>query len=316
MNSFENCKYNPLNRIDVSFVNYVNRRKKSSDNHMSEGVPDYAYAMDNELRQQMMKIPAFDKLCRYVSGTIETRMMHIKNQDSLAVGPNQFPEVYQMGVDCARILGIGIPNIYIEMDSSVNAYTYATDDNSPLLVITSGLLERMTPGELKAVIGHECGHIHNRHSVYTNVVNYVLSFAGNSIGGFLLTTASAAAMYAWSRAAEVTADRAALICSDNFEDAESVDKKFLYGAAFGEHEVNVEPLRKQLDMMMTSPTQIYELLDSHPGAIRRIIANMEFIECETLYNWRPEKKKPGQIMRSKEETDIRCKKFIGVFKKK
>lgn len=316
MGLMEDLTYNPLNKIDVSFMNYLNRRKKSADSHMVGGIPDYAYAMDNELRQQMMKIPSFDKLCRYVSGTIEARMMHLINQDSLAVGPNQFPEVYKMGADCAKILGIGIPNIYIEKSSAINAYTYATDDTSPLLVITSGLLERMTPGELKAVIGHECGHIHNRHSVYQNVVSYVLNYAGNSLGGVLLTTAASAVMNAWSRAAEVTADRAAIICSNDFEDTVKVHKKFLYGAAFGEYEVNIEPLRKQLEMMIDSPTHIYELMDTHPGAIRRIVADMEFMECETLYKWRPDKKIPGQIMRSKEETDIRCKKFIGVIKKK
>lgn len=316
MSLVNNFTYNPLDKIDVSFTNYLNKRRKSADNHMVSGVPDYAYAMDNELRQQMMKIPYFDKLCRYIFGTIETRMIHLKNQDALAVGPDQFPEVYKMGVECAKILGIGIPNIYIETNSSINAYTYATDDTSPILVITSGLLERVTPGELKAVIGHECGHSHNRHSVYQNVVNYVLSYAGNNIGGVLLTAASVAIMNAWSRAAEVTADRASIICSDNFEDTISLHKKLLYGAAFGEHEVNIEPLRKQLDMMIDSPTHIFELMDSHPAAIRRIVADMEFIECEILYKWRPDKKTPGQIMRSKEETDMRCKKFIGVIKKR
>lgn len=91
----------------------------------------------------------------------------------------------------------------------------------------------------------------------------------------------------------MTADRAALICAEDFEDVISGDKKLLYGAAFGEHEVQIEPLRRQLERMLKNPTAILELQNSHPATARRIVAEMEFMECETLYRWRPEKKQPG-----------------------
>lgn len=315
MQELEHFEDNPLDKIDVSFQHYLNRRKTASQNHMEGGIPDYAYDLDYELRQKMTAIPHFERMCRAVSGTIENRQLHIINQEGLAVGPQQFPEVYQAGVDCARILGIGIPNIYVVNNVQMNAYTCATDDASPLIVIYSGMLERMTNRELRAVIGHECGHIHNRHAVFQNVINILLGSAAGTLGGVLLTQAGAAAMLAWSRAAEVTADRAALICSEEFEDVISSDKKLLYGAAFGEHEVQIEPLRKQLERMLNSPTAFLELQNTHPGTARRLVAEMEFIECETLYRWRPEKKKPGQVMRTKKETDARCRKFIALLAK-
>lgn len=315
MQELEHFEDNPLDKIDVSFQHYLNWRKTTSQNHMEGGIPDYAYDLDYELRQKMTAIPHFERMCRAVSGTVENRQLHIINQEGLAVGPQQFPEVYQAGVDCARILGIGIPNIYVVNNVQMNAYTCATDDASPLIVIYSGMLERMTNRELRAVIGHECGHIHNRHAVFQNVINILLGSAAGTLGGVLLTQAGAAAMLAWSRAAEVTADRAALICSEEFEDVISSDKKLLYGAAFGEHEVQIEPLRKQLERMLNSPTAFLELQNTHPGTARRLVAEMEFIECETLYRWRPEKKKPGQVMRTKKETDARCRKFIALLAK-
>mgnify|MGYP005953417609 CR=1 FL=1 len=315
MQELELYEDNPLDKIDVSFQHYLNRRKNAHQKHLEGGIPDYAYDLDYELRQKMTAIPHFERMCKAVSGTIENRQLHIINQEGLAVGPDQFPEVYQAGVDCARTLGIGIPNIYVVNNVQMNAYTCATDDASPLIVIYSGMLERMTKRELKAVIGHECGHIHNRHAVFQNVIDILLGTATRTLGGVLLTQAGAAAMLAWSRAAEVTADRAALICSDEFEDVISGDKKMLYGAAFGDHEVQIEPLRKQLERMLNNPTAFLELQNTHPGTARRIVAEMEFMECETLYQWRPEKKQPGLPIRSKKETDARCRKFIALLAK-
>ena len=315
MGEYEVDKKSPLDRIDVSFAHYLNRRKGAAQSHLEGGIPDYAYDLDYELRQKMTAIPHFERMCRAVSGTIENRMLHIINQEGLAVGPDQFPEIYQAGVACARILGIGIPNIYVVNNVEMNAYTYATDDASPLIVLHSGIVERMTNRELRGIIGHECGHIHNRHSVFQNVIDILLGTMAGTIGGVLLTQAGAAAMLAWSRAAEVTADRAALICSEDFEDVISGDKKLLYGAAFGEHEVQIEPLRRQLERMLKNPTAILELQNSHPATARRIVAEMEFMECETLYRWRPEKKQPGQVMRRKKEADMRCRKFIALLAK-
>ena len=58
-----------------------------------------------------------------------------------------------------------------------------------------------------------------------------------------------------------------------------------------------------------------ELNYTHPLTIKRILADLEFAECETLYSWRPDLKKPGQLMRTQEQTDERCKKFIDVTSK-
>lgn len=308
-------RYNPLDRIDVGLIHYLEKRKKDAEARLTGGVPDYSYALDYELRQKMRQIPGFERICRYITNTVTVQQIHITNLEGIAVGPEQFPEIYQMGMECARILGIGIPNIFIINNTEINAWTYAADDAAPMIVITSAMLERMTPGELKAVIGHECGHIHNKHAVYKTVIRYVMSAKTNTIGGILLTGTALAAMKAWDRASEVTADRAALICADDFRDAVSVDEKLLYGAAFGKHTVNIEALRRQLEVIQSNPTQILELLNTHPGGIRRIVADMEFIECEILYRWRPDKKQPGQIMRSKRETDDRCKKYVSVLVK-
>lgn len=311
----------PLRNIDTSFNNYVRRKQQEESGHMEGGVPDYAFALDCELRKKLMQIPGLFTLGKKVLATYATREMHLMNQDGLAVGPDQYPELYQMGVDCARRLGIGVPNMYVIDRTSMNAYTIAADDISPVIVLHSGLIERMTPGEVKCVIAHECGHIHNNHAVLKYLVGNVLSAAGTStLAGLALTAANIALITFWTRAGEVTADRAALICADDVNDALWVNYKFMYGAALNNAPaMNLDALHRQLEEILASPTRIMEIGDmgslsfnDHPGSIRRIFTEMEFTECETFYRWRPELKKPGTIVRSKAETDGRCQKLVNI----
>ena len=239
----------------------------------------------------------------------------------MLVGPDQYPDVYQMGSDCARTLGIGIPNIYIVNDQTLNAYTIGTDDIEPLIVIHSGLYERMTPGELRCVIGHECGHIHNQHGIYNMLEQLMVAAGTTAVGLFstqlmsLMTMGAEYLLNVWSRAAEVTCDRAALICCSQIEDAYRVNAKLLYGAAIGDREsVNLEALKKQFEMQMETLVRLEELTSTHPTSVRRILAEMEFAQCEVFYQWRPELKEAGQKVRSRKETDERCKRYVEVLR--
>ena len=306
----------PLNRIDVRFSTYLANRKTEESGHMVNGVPDYSFDLDNELRQKLNNIPGFVSISKKICATLAARQIQIINQSGLAVGPNQFPEIYEMTVDCAKKLGIGVPNVFVENNPVMNAYTIASDDVSPIIVLYSGIVERLTPGELKCVIAHECGHIHNQHAIYKVVIDEILN-SGTGTLGTILSVANIALMQFWTRAGEITADRAALICADNVEDAENVNKKLLYGAMMNtDYQVNVEALREQLEVTLNNPTKILEVLSDHPNSIRRVLAEREFEECEIFYKWRPELKRPGMTMRSKEATEIRCKKLVNILDNK
>ena len=311
-------KTSPLQSIDTSFANYVMRRRTQEQSHMQDGVPDYAFALDYQLRQRLGQIPHFYALCKKVSATIENRQINLYNQKAVAVGPNQYSDIYNMGVDCAKRLGIGVPNIFIYSSMEMNAFTYASDNISPMIVLYTGIVDRMTPKEVKCVIAHECGHIHNQHLVYKNVINSVLS--GNSgLFGALLSIANIALMQFWTRACEITADRAGMICGDNVEDSINVQKKLLSGGTFNKEfreELDIDALREQLDAAIQNASKIYELFSDHPSSIRRIFCMKEFEECEVFYKWRSELKKPTGIVRDKSETDYRCQQLINIMDNK
>lgn len=309
----------PIRTINTSFENYVTRRKRELGAHMNGTVPDYAFSLDYELRKKLDQIPGFYSLCKKVTSTIENRQMQLINQRAMQVGPNQFPEIYQMGVECAHRLGIGVPNIYVENNTEMNAYTYASDDVSPLLVLYTGMVDRMMPGELKAVIGHECGHIHNQHLVYENVINKLLAGASGLTGSVVLSLANVALMQFWTRAAEVTADRAAVICADSFQDAFNVNAKLASGGTFNtayQRTADMNTICEQLSMTLDNPTRLLEIQNDHPSFARRVLCDKEFEKCEVLFNWRPEMKKCGMKIQTKEETDAKCKKYVNIVENK
>lgn len=316
----------PLIDMDYTFDSYLKKRKAYLSKHMAgNGLPDYAYKMDYEYRKKLDSVPGLYDAARKIGSTMVAQELQKANLSYLAVGPEQFPEIYQIACSCAKKLGIAIPNIYIRSEGVLNAYAYASDDVEPFIVITEFALERLTLGELQALIGHECGHVHNYHTTY-NILTAMLANAGligtSMIDQMLAQIFSAGVQLTlnmWSRAAEVSADRAAMICCDNIEDAFNLDKKLLYGAVKIEDKINteldIESLQKQLSVSYDSAIRFLELNSTHPATIKRILAEMEFAECETFYQWRPDLKKAGQTIRTKEETDLRCKKFIDVTSK-
>ena len=311
---------NPLSAINTSFHNYVLERKKAEKFHMDgNGLPDYAFALDYELRKKLDAIPNFYEISRKVAATYVSRELQLINQEAIAVTPKQFSEVYSIGQDCANILGIGIPNIYIKSSPVLNAYAYCTDDVEPLIVIHSALYERLTLGELKVVIGHECGHIHNMHGVYSIMASIL--FEGANIifsGGItrtmfnLVTLGAQFALRAWSRAREVTSDRAGMICCERLEDSYTAQAKLFYGAALGNHEINFDEIMKQLDMQKSNITKLLELTQTHPATARRIAAEKYFADCEVLYKWRPDLRQSGRTLFSRKRADELCKSCINI----
>jgi Zn-dependent protease with chaperone function len=311
---------NPTNSIDISFDRYVEERSYKVSLHTEGGIPDYAFATDYALRQKLKAIPGVYSFFKAVTSQVVPLQKQKLSMNSLKVGPSQYPDIYEMTKDCARTLGIGIPTVYIENSVGVmNAYAMATEDTEPLVILTSSIVERCTPQELKAIIGHECGHIHNNHGIYNIAANVLIN---ETIGrvplpiqvAALLSTSIRLALQAWSRAAEVTCDRAGIICCGEEESTSSVHAKLMSGGMLNRGEANIDEVMKQYEHFRSTPVRLLELGSTHPSSVRRIFAAKEFVNSEVYYKWHPEQKTPGQVLYSKQELDARCDKFVSVLK--
>ena len=239
---------NPTDDINLNFADYVRERSSRIGKHLQGGIPDYAFASDYATRQKIAAIPGAFQLGKAITSQVVPRQRQMYNMSGLRVGPNQFPEIYQMVRDCSELLGIGIPTTFITAELGVlNAFALAIEDAEPMIVLNSSIVERMTPQELKAVIGHECGHVHNNHGIYNVLANLLINGIGASIPGIreilaLVSLPLRVAIQTWSRAAEVTCDRAGVLCCGEADSTISAQSKLLSGGLLSDHQINVDAL--------------------------------------------------------------------------
>lgn len=321
---------NPTDTIDLSFAHYLEQRRTELTRRLDGTVPTYSFATDATLRQQLASIGPLRSVAQLISSNAVPLYKQLFSMEGVAVGPRQFPALYAQGEECARRLGIGIPQIFVVGGMEPNAFTIATDDIAPMIVVSSSLVEMLEPSELLFVIGHECGHIHNLHGVYNTAVELISNPAAQvlvqnlvSVGMAFDTVRLVAVavqgglklfMMHWSRCAEITCDRAGLICCGDHEAAERAMVKLVVGSGPILSQINVDEYLRQL-RSVSLPLRMTEFGRTHPLIPRRIEALRLFAESETYHEWRPEAPVIG-TMRSRTEIDDACKQILSITQSK
>ncbi len=92
----------------------------------------------------------------YYSDKIILRMSQAKPVD-----PKENPYLYNIIEGLAIAAGIPKPRAYIIEDTAPNAFATGRDPKHAILVVTTGLLQKLNRTELEGVIAHEMSHIRN-----------------------------------------------------------------------------------------------------------------------------------------------------------
>jgi Zn-dependent protease with chaperone function len=311
---------NPTDNIPLSFGDYLQVRQSQLIHHQVNGVPDYAFTLDKQMRQKLNTIKPLRAMARALTAFAVAVEKQIYQMNGVAVGPQQYPEIFTLGEACAQTLGIGIPQMFVYFDPRPNAFTIASDEHDPIIVMTSSLVEFMTADELKFVIGHECGHIHNLHTIYNTMVELMTNPVMISIALVvpgqqsllkLLSYTVGLFLQAWSRSAEITCDRAGLICCGEIRAARYALAKLVIGGSERLKSINLDEFLRQLEQVRTTPVRLMELTMSHPITAKRVAALDAFNHCETLYGWRPDLRSL-EVPRPIEVVDSECEQIISV----
>lgn len=94
----------------------------------------------------------------------------------LKVQEDLLPDFYALCQEVKNNLGFNeLVDFYITGDSTANAFSLAAEDsNEPHIVnVNSGLFNLMTEDELRFVIGHELGHLINRDTNLSRLIQFV-----------------------------------------------------------------------------------------------------------------------------------------------
>ena len=84
---------------------------------------------------------------------------------------------------------IGMPEVGVFASPQANAFATGANRNNALVAVSTGLLNKMSREEVKAVLGHEIGHVANGDMItltlIQGVVNAFVMFFARIIGSFI-----------------------------------------------------------------------------------------------------------------------------------
>ncbi|HOJ78258.1 MAG TPA: M48 family metallopeptidase [Bacillota bacterium] len=169
---------------------------------------------------------------------------------SLRLTRSMSPEIADSIQACKEILGCTSPiEVYVRPEPMFNAYCLKDLVGPIIIVLSSRLVESFTPEELRFVIGHELGHAMYDHfrlpmPALAKVEHY---------GVPLVSRPVALKLFAWTRAAELSADRVGLICAQDPEAAASGFFKLASGTSCSRIKPDLEIYAKQVESLASAP---------------------------------------------------------------
>jgi len=174
----------------------------------------FAHPLDRAALDALDKIPLLPTLIKNLRQfQFEKKFRTLQMHRSIELGPHQLPTLWNMVQLAAERLGMTPPRAYVTAQGGVNAFAFGVKDFSILL--TSDLVDRMNDRELEAIIAHELAHVLCQHMLYRQVglalCNHAFLPLVKTAPTAIVQMGVSQALLSWYRAAEYTADRAALL---------------------------------------------------------------------------------------------------------
>ena len=207
----------------------------------------FRHPLDLEATNTLKQLPGLDLIVRQLLGQLGEQFFMLENlASSVQVGENQLPHLHQLLVDACETLDLEVPQLYVRQHPMPNAYTFAMRGKQPFVVMHTSLIDLLTDEEVKAVIGHELGHLKCEHGVYLTLANLIVLAAGQiSPLGTVFAQGLQAQMLEWLRCAEFTCDRAALLATQDPRVVASVLMKLAGGSPTLAPKLNVDAFLAQ-----------------------------------------------------------------------
>jgi hypothetical protein len=202
--------------------------------------------------------------------------------DGVYAGPAAMPDVYRCVLHCARELKIAVPPAVVAGAELRSQGCFGTDDRA-FLYLSTFFFDGAPEAERRFLAGRFCGHIAARQvtasTLFALVVdqNGIRALARRGLGPVLevvlapLSLGVRVALSRWHRAAEISADRAGLLCCRDLEGAGRALLRMTLGRA---PELDVATYLAQLRASRgdAAPGKWTELLQTAPFTHKRLEA--------------------------------------------
>lgn len=193
--------------VDFDLAKWIAVRRGTLEQQAREGAT-YAFAAERKFRRTLT-------IARPVTIALEatTRLWRDAARTELLgaavkVTDEQYPRVWHAARAAGAALRVRVPPVFAAPSAQIKVKVLGTDD-APHLIVNLDLAERLDDTQLVAAIAHELGHVQNGHIFYATALHYLTHSAAFFVRW--VVQPAIMALQAWSRRAEVTCDRAALL---------------------------------------------------------------------------------------------------------
>src|SRR5690606_2396962 len=202
--------------------------------------------------------------------------------NAVRVSERQFPLIHRRYLEVLETLDAPEHyELFVSQTPIVNAGAYGMD--RPFIILNSGSIRLLDDeDELRFLLGHELGHILSGHVLYRTMLILLIEIAqmGFPIVG-LAARAVLVALLEWGRKAELSADRAGLLATQNPEAALRTMMKLAGGGT--NEETDLTEFLRQADEYRTGG----DLLDSVFKVLNLVAATHPFhvLRAAELRDW-------------------------------
>ncbi|RYF47786.1 MAG: M48 family peptidase, partial [Cytophagaceae bacterium] len=255
---------------------------------------EFQHPLDRDATGLLKGIDKFRSIIGTLNSYVEHSMHYYNSSSCIQVSETQYPTLYKAYLRTAAALDVKkIPDLYIETIDEINAFASGIDRYT--IKINSGLLDILTERETMAIIGHELGHVKCDHMFY-NTFTYFIRYFGGSVTGIIPPPFNSAldisvqlALLEWSRRAEFSADRAALLATQDISAVtEALGKIAGYSKTLSDP-INVEAIVSQAntfqeyvdDSWMAKFIKVQSMLkQTHPYTVLRVKEILSWSESD------------------------------------
>ncbi len=237
----------------------------------------FLHPTDSFALSAVKKMKGLDLLINAMNKISYEKLFRIQSMgDDVRVTKNTCKDIYSKVELCAKILNMPIPDVFINQSPFINAFATGTD--SPMIQLYSGIIDYMDDQELLAVIAHEMGHIKCGHVLYHTAAS-ALKLGTGLLGPLQIFTdmTFSLTLLEWERKSELSADRAALLVTQDIKPVIKVLMKMAGGSSKVANQIDYDDFIKQskeYQIMSSSLTgRAYKaylnLLRTHPFPVMR-----------------------------------------------
>src|SRR3954454_19037882 len=250
-----------------------------------EGISPKAYEhpADRAATAALASIPYLDQVVRkLIELGYERALRGNLLGSAVRLGEDQLPRIWALHHEAFHVLDVEpLPDLYLTQVPVANAA--AVGAGRPFVIVNSETVTLLDENGLRAVFGHEAGHVLSDHVMYRTALIILLTVT--PLGGPLLALPFAAvrmALMEWFRASELSCDRAAALAT---RDPLAVCRTLMTlaaGAAASELDLDAF-LRQAQDFeepggaLEWFSRRRLELGGTHPLAVRRVRELMEWV---------------------------------------